>query len=366
MNGQNNLPENSKTLSEAEKIIYSNGTKLSRSLSELFELLLYNMDEAASLMVCGCGGAEDFIGCYRVFRDKAFGRGNAIDAAASDDGGNNGGKGNQDSFGYKTPADYNGDSADSDNDDGYLSDVPYETYDCVFGEDGNRRAAALAYFCRAVCDKSAKNGRPVQLSDFFRDAADSGSGSVAYMKNAYSDEAYRVFSAAINNSPVTYLSGFPAVCEEVYYGRAKYCILPYETSDEGMLSGICRLMRKYELTMHLLCPVQCEKNITKFALCGRNSSEKINVPDTMKSDKYIRISIDSPDRFGLPKLHTAADVLGIRYLKSESVPVSWDRGRYGCALTFETGQNDPCPFLLYTALELPPDTEITVYSEILR
>ena len=148
----------------------------------------------------------------------------------------------------------------------------------------------------------------------------------------------------------------------MYYGRAGYCILPYESSDEGSLSGFMRLIRKYELCPNMICSVSGEHSVTRFVLLGR--SQYPSAFSVKCKRRYLKISIDSTNSGTVAALTGAAEVLGYTLCKTESIPVSWDDGRYAMSLTFDVTGKDVAPFLLYLELEIPECAERSVYSEV--
>lgn len=222
-------------------------------------------------------------------------------------------------------------------------------------------ACACAFLCKRICELLSERGEGLKVTDFLQHDGDDGDGLIAYMKNAVTDEAYRIFSAYEKGASVTYPSGFAAACEDVYYGRAGYCILPYETSEDGTLSGFGKLIRKYELYPLMACSVPSENGVTKLALLGKNPySGRLRAA---KGRRMLKLTFDSFSEGDPVGLLSAAKELGHRLLKTESAPVSWDSGRYALSFTFEiTG--DATAFLLYIALEQPECTYKAIYTEV--
>ena len=234
----------------------------------------------------------------------------------------------------------------------------------LLGASGANRYSALAYFCKAIALFLQEKGEPLTENELLQSVGgeDTELGStVAYVRNAVSDEAFLRFTGAIKDASVNYTASFAAACEEVYYGRVRYCILPYETSDEGTLSGFMKMIRKYELYPKCICSVRGERSSTKFVLLSRQPSDVIAVKG---AKRYLRVTVDSPDHRTFVRLCVASDALGLRLVKNESVPVSWDEGRYGNVFTFEVCEAKTEPFLLYLALCVPECSERSLYIEI--
>ncbi len=216
----------------------------------------------------------------------------------------------------------------------------------------------IAELCRGICRYSAEKGRRIGLSDFFE--SDEALGTrIVYVKNAISDEAYRKFEAVIKNATVEYLPSFASACEEVYYGRSPYCILPYENSEEGTLAGFMRLINKYELYPHFVCSCGGEGGVTHLALLGRAPSVREE-----NLEMRVRVSLSLLDGVTLAKVVTAASTLGIKLIKTESVPLRWNEGRYGETLTFSADTEGAVPFLIYLSLAAPECSDKAIYYKI--
>lgn len=226
--------------------------------------------------------------------------------------------------------------------------------------DEAARAAALGYFLKTLCGEAERLGAGIKPESLFDTEPSPDVQRIAYIKNAISDEAYRKFSKHLKKPSVIYPQSFLAACEEVYYGRVEYCILPYETSDEGILSGFMKLIRKYELVPICICSVDGDKNVTKLALLGRSYSSEFSFTEK----KYLKITVDSIDRFSFLRLFSVAESMNLMPCKSESVPVSWNEGRFGISVTFDANAENVVPFLLYVALEMPECSDKILYGEL--
>ncbi len=226
------------------------------------------------------------------------------------------------------------------------------------------------YLLAAFCRKRADAGHPISLFDFLDDGGAPENSKIAYMRNAYSDAAYSVFSKGISGASVLYPSSFSAVCEEVYYGRAGYCILPYESSEEGVLSGFRRLISKYELRPVLTCSVITDgssQSTTRFALLAK-SVEKIKTDGRFSGktlNEYLKITVSGPQEKVSLKVLGAASLCGLECTKTESVPLTWDEGSYAGALTFSLNGDGLIPFLLYLYLEVPESEIEGIYTDII-
>ena len=228
---------------------------------------------------------------------------------------------------------------------------------------------AASYLISAFCRKRTEAGAKISVSDFLLGEGEPENSRIAYMRNPYSDKAYGTFSAGIKNASVLYPSNFAAVCEEVYYGRAGYCILPYESSEEGVLSGFRNLISKYELRPVLTCSVMTDASVqssTRFALLSK-SAVRLNARELFSGkslNEYLKITIGGAQEGIVEKVLAAASFNGISCTKTESVPLPWDDGRYSSAITFSLDKGDPVPFLLYLWLEVPESEIEGIYTDV--
>ena len=237
------------------------------------------------------------------------------------------------------------------------------SFDDIFKgvSDNAQRATLLAYFCRSVYEYAAKKGSPIEPESFFETEAVEGN-MVTYVKNAVSDEAYRVFERVLGEATVFYSESFASACEEVYYGRLPFCILPYENSTEGTLSGFGALMRKYELYKQCVYSCKSENGITKLALMSR-------APCVLKSYEgkrmFLRVTFyTSEQKHALLEISAAAAALSLTLIKTESVPLSFDSERYSEEITFSGEKSQIVPFLIYLALEQTDCSDKEVFFEV--
>lgn len=95
--------------------------------------------------------------------------------------------------------------------------------------------------------------------------------SISYFRNPHSDEAYRIFSSHIENAVSVYSDTSYGCCEDVYTGRAAYCILPVYSSKEGMLSSFCIMVEQYDLFAYAIAevPIPRSEGHTIFGLFKR-------------------------------------------------------------------------------------------------
>ena len=187
--------------------------------------------------------------------------------------------------------------------------------------------------------------------------------TVVYLKNSLSDIAYSNFSRHLKDARVSYEESFTAVCEEIYYGKAPYCILPIETSEDGRLSGFGNMIRKYELKIVLSCTVEnANGKTTKFALLKRDIGI-IDCPEKTYDGEYLEIAFNFNAENGLMKVLSAADYFGYTLNKIDSIPIYYSEKDYYFDVVFK-GNGDLDKFLMWLELEMPGYEIIGIYKHI--
>ena len=249
-----------------------------------------------------------------------------------------------------------------------MEGIPTETKDKITVDMDEDAVNSAILLCSALCRNMRENGSPLEFFDFFPQNPESVSGArIAYLRNPYSDTAFRIFSGVIKNPSVSSPRDFAGVCEEVYYGRCRYCILPVETSDEGALSGFRRLIEKYELCPVLSCSVSTANGTqtTRFSLFAKNIERISNDKNVKKTNvnEVFAFRLDAPSVDTLNKTVKALKTYGLRILTMNSFPVAWDEGRYSFEFSAEcNGELDA--MLLYLTLEIPEYTPIGLYLKV--
>ena len=92
-------------------------------------------------------------------------------------------------------------------------------------------------------------------------------GRVAYVANSYTEQAFMELTGFIKDRRVAYFHGFEDVCQEVRNGLCEYGILPVESTADGVMPGLLRLIELYDLRICALCHVATQQSgSTAFAL----------------------------------------------------------------------------------------------------
>lgn len=187
--------------------------------------------------------------------------------------------------------------------------------------------------------------------------------TVVYLKNPLADIAYNAFSAHISDPRVSYEETFSDVCEEVYYNRAPYCILPIENSEDGRLTGFGNMIRKYELKITLTCNVESANGrITRFALLKRDVGA-IKCSKSATEGEFLEIGLNFGEEKRLYEVMQAADYFGYKLNKVDSLPIYYSEREYYFDIVFE-GKGDLDRFLFWLELEVPRYEIIGLYTQV--
>lgn len=170
---------------------------------------------------------------------------------------------------------------------------------------------------------------------------------IAYLQNSFSDKAYRVFadyfSQQNSRGQVTaaYFPGFREVCEEVYYGRCSYAMLPVSSSRDGILSSFRKLIEKYELKIVLKTDVDMGDDTgMRFALLRRGLN--LTSPGTFCDLTVILTSEFTPGAF-----LNACEIIGASAVSINSYPLEYADDRCGIQITLDISRTNPETLYLF-------------------
>lgn len=187
--------------------------------------------------------------------------------------------------------------------------------------------------------------------------------TVVYLKNPLADVAYNVFSKHLSDPRSQYEETFADVCEEIYYSRAPYCILPIDNSDEGRMAGFSNMIRKYELKIVLTCNVESSNGrINKFALLQREL-RRIECKKGISDGEYLEIGFNFGESQRLAEVLQAAEFFGFSMNRVDSLPIYYSEKEYYYDVVFR-GKGQLEKFLFWLELEVPRYEIIGIYTHI--
>ncbi|MBQ4064650.1 MAG: hypothetical protein IJD10_00975 [Clostridia bacterium] len=222
----------------------------------------------------------------------------------------------------------------------------------VIAEEKSLSAMERAMLLCRLCDTLGIHG--IQGAGTFFDEADVAEGeTVSYVRSAMADDAYLTFASAMSDPKVLYGHEFTEVCENVYYDRSAYCLLPVENTADGRLAGFRSLILKYGLKIASICRVKnpVAEEETVFALLKKSLSfEEGGI-------RYFELQVEAED---LLSLLSSAEACGMKIRGIASTAGS--RNRYD--LVTQVDEDGFCGFLSLLHLEYPDFSPLGIYTEL--
>ncbi|MBQ4591563.1 MAG: hypothetical protein IJB20_05980 [Clostridia bacterium] len=153
---------------------------------------------------------------------------------------------------------------------------------------------------------------------------------IAYMQNTFSDRAYRIFERVFERVAANYYPGFREVCEEVYYGRCSYGILPVSSSADGPLLSFHKLQSKYDLKIALEADVEMnDDTVMRFALLKKGlGTLPGSIPDLCGAWRYMDLSVVITDSMKTGAFLSSCEVFGAKILNITSAPNAFATNDY--------------------------------------
>lgn len=219
-----------------------------------------------------------------------------------------------------------------------LDDI-VEAYGAV--SDGD--ITSSAEFCKILADEIGNFSKTL-FSDGGAELADTDHIQIAYLKNAFSDKAYRKFSQLFPKASAAYYPGFREVCEEVYYGRCSHTILPIFSTTEGNLATFRKLISKYDLK--IVCAtdvVMSDESVMRYALLTKE------LPGVDKSTdlRYMEMSVVIDEGLMCGEFLRGAEILGATISSVTSYPLEYSESGSLLWLQLDVSVIDPFALLLY-------------------
>lgn len=159
---------------------------------------------------------------------------------------------------------------------------------------------------------------------------------VSYLRSLASDRAFRIFSEECEGMSAGYGTNFKSICEDVYTERADACILPLESSEDGLLMSFRTLALKYELSVYAACKVrQNDESVLTLALMTAALEG---------SGDRTELYIPSAHTGTLEELSELVSALDCRLLRVSTVSSEYS-GEYGihaCVQCTDVTQENTC------------------------
>ena len=182
---------------------------------------------------------------------------------------------------------------------------------------------------------------------------------ISYVKNNYNDTAFLRFSELFHTTKVSYGINFEEVCERVYNGVCDYCILPIESVAGGKLFSFYSLIDKYDLQIFAVCDIDeaSSSKRTRYALLTR--APLICADDEKRH--YFEFSLIKDDSYLLSDILDAADTVGARLYRIDSIPVPYDDLTFRIYHVFEADSNAFLALKTYLDYKYPQQKTVGHY-----
>lgn len=179
---------------------------------------------------------------------------------------------------------------------------------------------------------------------------------ICYVKNHFSDIAYRIFDNALGGITSEYADSFELAAQSVFYENCNGCILPYESENGGIMTGIKAITDKYELNKSYVCMVDTGGQSTKFVLFTRGiwvdpNANKIEF--TVNTESFFECSniISSCKLFGFTDGQMISNSFG-------------EESRRSSTFIFTGEKSKMSTLMLYLSLEYERSNISGIYREI--
>lgn len=186
-----------------------------------------------------------------------------------------------------------------------------EPHPSILREDVPRIGVWLAALCG--CDKAifadlllrAAAQRSIAIGEVDFIPAVSAKETIAYVRNAYADEAFEVFSQEFSDPRVRYVTSFKEAVKAVCDGDAGFCLLPLEEQGGGRLPSVETLLFHNDLKIASVTPVYGFEGNAELSYGLISRAPRI-APFSSEDDRYLEIRLPTDGELSLADLCLAA------------------------------------------------------------
>ena len=236
-------------------------------------------------------------------------------------------------------------------------DDPVQAFRDIYGEP--LCCEEFARYCRMTAGgiTSAE-----QLAQYLPDPASAedipSDTRTAYLRSAYTDRAFSSFAGEIHRLSAQYQSSFQASCEEVYYGRCSYCILPIRNSEDGVLTSFTRMITKYDLKIARVCDVATQDgdSTMRYALLRRGLD--LHAPQ----DGFLQTTLLLPAEISVGTFLRAAEETGASAEDITTLPLRYSSDRLSLSITFRINRESTAALLMFLSAAAESCTLDGIYT----
>lgn len=179
---------------------------------------------------------------------------------------------------------------------------------------------------------------------------------ICYVKNHFSDIAYRIFDNALGGITSDYADSFELAAQSVFYENSTGCILPYESENGGVMTGIKAIVEKYDLNKSYVCMVDTGGQPTKFVLFTRGIWID---PDANK----IEFTVNTDSFFDASDIISSCNLFGFSNGQMTSSSFSEDKRRTSTFI-FTGDKSSMLTLMLYLSMEYERSNISGIYKEL--
>ena len=176
-----------------------------------------------------------------------------------------------------------------------------------------------AALCMLLPEALAEGGRTIRETDLL-DCAPSEE-TVCYVRNAFSDEAFDVFSEGFSDPRVKYRASFKECASAVSDGQCGYLLLPLEERGGVRLPSVTEVLIRNDFKINAITPVfglSLDADL-KYAL----ASKRFTVPEVNEGDDlYLELRLEKKSSLG--SLMSALELFGHSVFRLNTVSVDMD------------------------------------------
>lgn len=229
----------------------------------------------------------------------------------------------------------------------------------------------------SLCISLLKSGIVVSTEEITNEAppmdevlSPKAANRVAYLQNHFTDEAFLILTAHLQEPRAAYFSSFADVCEEVYNGLCEFCILPVENAEDGKLLRFYSLIEKFDLTPITVCDIESNsESYTRYALLRLKRLNATTLSSQPIGPKCLEISLVLENGLTLSDVLSAAEYCNMHLSRVDSLPLPYKINEYRYGLVFSVPSETDFPlsvkaFLLYLSLLLPESSVTGIYTRV--
>ncbi len=189
------------------------------------------------------------------------------------------------------------------------------------------------------------------------------SNKFIYVKNAFADEAYDVFSEGLEDAVVEYARDFRECIRAVIDGNRDFCLLPLEERGGERIANVLELIYSYDLKIVAVTSVfgPDGSQDLKYAMVARSFLNREYNPE---DDRYLEIRLERDGGELLSEALSAAEFFGCRIYRVNTVSLSDTEGERAFYSVVFHSENSFLRLLTYFTLFRADFLPIGIYANL--